>query len=162
MNGLQADVVLHPGELYFSTRPCRIYTLLGSCVAVTIWHPQRKIGGMCHYLLAEHQNKPTARTLPPGYFAEDAFAFFDHKLRQHGVLPKELEVKIFGGGNMFNNAPDNQMNVAANNISKGQTLIAQRGWQLVSSSVGGDRYRKVHFDMHTGDVWMSSGRQEAG
>ena len=45
------DVFLQPGEFYFGEEKTRIRTLLGSCVAVTLWHPKLRIGGMCHYML---------------------------------------------------------------------------------------------------------------
>lgn len=44
-------VTLQPGEFHFGGANTRIQTLLGSCVAITLWHPIRRIGGMCHYML---------------------------------------------------------------------------------------------------------------
>jgi len=42
---------LNPGDFRFyvpipGVAPLRLYTLLGSCVSVVLWHPERKIGGM--------------------------------------------------------------------------------------------------------------------
>ena len=48
-----AEVVLAPGQVSFATCPTRLRTLLGSCVAFTFWHPQRRIGGMCHFMLPD-------------------------------------------------------------------------------------------------------------
>ncbi|MBL8511280.1 MAG: chemotaxis protein CheD, partial [Betaproteobacteria bacterium] len=45
------DIFLQPGEFYFGDADTRIRTLLGSCVSITMWHPTRRIGGMCHYML---------------------------------------------------------------------------------------------------------------
>ena len=42
---------LQPGELIFGRGRGTIQTLLGSCVAVTLWHPQRRLSGMCHFVL---------------------------------------------------------------------------------------------------------------
>ena len=42
------EIFLQPGELWFGDEQTRIRTILGSCVAVTLWHPGRRIGGMCH------------------------------------------------------------------------------------------------------------------
>lgn len=39
------EVFLLPGELWFDDDETRIRTILGPCVAVTLWHPARKIGG---------------------------------------------------------------------------------------------------------------------
>ena len=43
---------IHPGDWYFGTEYKRLHTVLGSCVALTAWHPKFKVGGLCHYLLA--------------------------------------------------------------------------------------------------------------
>jgi chemotaxis protein CheD len=45
------ELFLHPGEYAFGDAQTRIRTLLGSCVAITFWHPVLKTGAMCHYLL---------------------------------------------------------------------------------------------------------------
>ena len=45
------EIFLQPGEFYFGEGKTRIRTLLGSCVAITLWHPRLHIGGMSHYML---------------------------------------------------------------------------------------------------------------
>ena len=45
------EIFLNPGEYAFGTELDRIRTILGSCVAVTFWHPGLRLGAMCHYLL---------------------------------------------------------------------------------------------------------------
>ena len=42
---------LKPGEMHLAMEPTVISTLLGSCVSVTMFHPQRRIGAICHGLL---------------------------------------------------------------------------------------------------------------
>lgn len=56
-----SEVVLKPGDFYFGGGATRISTLLGSCVSMTLWHPRRKIGGMCHYML------PAAEAFESGF-----------------------------------------------------------------------------------------------
>src|SRR5690606_5865574 len=45
------EVNLLPGALWFGTGDVRLHTLLGSCVAITLWHPRYRYGGMCHFML---------------------------------------------------------------------------------------------------------------
>jgi len=57
-------LMLMPGELHFGGEVQSLKTLLGSCVALTLWHPKRRIGGMCHFLLPSRQRpgvSPQAR-----------------------------------------------------------------------------------------------------
>ena len=44
------EIYLQPGELWFGDANTRIRTILGSCVAITLWHPHRRIDGMCRYM----------------------------------------------------------------------------------------------------------------
>ena len=71
------DVFLQPGDFHFGAGRTRISTLLGSCISITLWHPARLIGGMCHFML------PT-RGLPGGVpldgrYADEALALFDRR-----------------------------------------------------------------------------------
>jgi chemotaxis protein CheD len=45
------EIYLQPGEYFWGGERNRVKTLLGSCVAICIWHPRLKIGGMSHCLL---------------------------------------------------------------------------------------------------------------
>ncbi len=60
INPAPIDVFLQPGDVYFGDRHTRLRTILGSCVSITLWHPQRLLGGMCHFILPA---RPAAGTL---------------------------------------------------------------------------------------------------
>ena len=82
----------------------RIKTLLGSCVSFTLWHPERKIGGMCHYMLPQRPRRNPGDPLD-GRYAEDAMQMFMLELRHSRTLPSEYQVKLFGGGIMSTSRP---------------------------------------------------------
>jgi chemotaxis receptor (MCP) glutamine deamidase CheD len=44
--------ILPPGEFSIGDRQCRMQTLLGSGVVITLWHRSRRIGAMAHFLPA--------------------------------------------------------------------------------------------------------------
>ena len=54
------EVILQPGELFFGKEDVVVRTVLGSCIAITLWHPEQKQGGMCHYMLPSRRN-PSAK-----------------------------------------------------------------------------------------------------
>ena len=47
----RATAYLHPGQLLVSAHACAVTTILGSCVAVCLWDPVAKIGGINHFML---------------------------------------------------------------------------------------------------------------
>lgn len=146
-------VVLRPGDFHFGDRNTRISTLLGSCVSITLWHPRRRIGGMCHYMLAERQRPPGAP--PDGRYAAEAFELFLTHVAKAGTRPQEYQAKLFGGACMFNEAANGPMDVGVRNLDYGQEFLFRNGIALISRHIGGSGRRKLHFDLWSGDVWLA-------
>jgi chemotaxis protein CheD len=48
---MKKRVKIHIGEIYTSSEPAVVETILGSCVSVCLFDPVRKTGGMNHILL---------------------------------------------------------------------------------------------------------------
>lgn len=98
--GHLVEVFLQPGEYHFGDRNTRIRTLLGSCVAVVIWHPLLQIGGMCHVLLPQRSGRRGSATLD-GRYADEALQLLLQAAAAAGTEAGEYQAKLFGGGNMF-------------------------------------------------------------
>ncbi len=155
------QITLGPGELFFGKGPLIAHTLLGSCVAISLWHPSTRIGGMCHYLLADRKSYLKNEHHQPGYYATDAISFFLDKIKTNKLSPSDFDVKMFGGGNMFEAIHNkvNVTNVANSNIYGGRKLLEHAGFKVQVEDVGGVRYRKIYFDLSCGDVWVQYGKQ---
>lgn len=148
------DIFLQPGEIFFGDRDTRIRTILGSCVAITLWHPQRRVGGMCHYMLPARRRGKKVDTLD-GRYADEAMLLLLTEVMRARTNPYEYEVKLFGGGNMF--APRDQkkqLNVADRNIEAGRALVKQHGFTALSEHLGGRGHRQIIFEVGSGDVWV--------
>ena len=146
-------VVLHAGDFYFGGGHTRISTLLGSCVSISLWHPRKRIGGMCHYMMTER--KRLSATPLDGRYASEAFELFLQNVEKAGTKPGEYQAKLFGGANMFNDEQGRRMDIGARNIEYGQRFLAAQHITLISSHVGGSGRRKLHFDVWSGDVWLA-------
>jgi chemotaxis protein CheD len=167
------EVVLHPGDFYFGSGYKRVRTLLGSCVSIVLWHPKRRIGGMCHYLLPVCNKPYKARTALDGHYADDAIALFLRELRISRSKAPDYVVKLFGGGSMFpehsraracglSECTDEHRircgDVACKNVQVGRELLSASGFAVASEHVGGVGYRQVIFELWNGDVWLRRGR----
>jgi chemotaxis protein CheD len=144
------DIFLGPGDLYFGDRTSRIRTLLGSCVAVTLWHPRARIGGMCHYVVPTRRHLGTPHDLS-GHYADEAIDLLLEEIRATATSPQEYQVKMFGGGSQFT---DLTMNVATKNVEAGLELLKTHNLSLTSMHFGGTGHRQVVLDVFTGDVWV--------
>ena len=75
-------VFLYPGDYHFDRKGSCLRTLLGSCVAITLWHPRLRIGGMCHFLLPGRLRTPS---MPfDGKYADEALALLAEEMAAAG------------------------------------------------------------------------------
>ena len=155
------DVFLNPGEYYFGDRDTRIRTLLGSCVAITLWHRARRIGGMCHYVLPERAESDGEE--PSGRYGADAIEALLSEARSCGTRIADYEFKLFGGGHMFPgiDTPALAM-IGDRNIEFARRQLERLGARVVAEHCGGTGHRSLVFDVWSGDVWMryQEGAQE--
>jgi chemotaxis protein CheD len=146
-------VILRPGDFHFGSGHTRISTLLGSCVSITLWHPRKRIGGMCHYMMSERKRPQDAPL--DGRYADETFALFLQHVEQAGTRPSEYQAKLFGGANMFKNGAGSGMDIGARNIEFAHRFLASRNIALIAEHIAGSGRRKLHFDIWSGDVWLA-------
>ena len=168
------DIFLQQGEVYFGDRDTHIRTVLGSCVAITMWHPDFLIGGMCHYMLPTRQprgpklhchirNSPigfpsrraTDKKELDGKYADEALELMFTEIQRSGTRAGEYQIKLFGGGNMFPaTTKPRAQHVGLKNIEVVSQLLAHHGLKVSAEHLGGIGHRNLIFDIGTGHVWM--------
>jgi chemotaxis protein CheD len=148
----QMEIFLQPGEYFVGDAGCRIRTLLGSCVSITLWHPQRQIGGMSHYLLATRGKRREG--VFDGRYGDEALHLLLHDLQRAGVDARQCQAKVFGGGNMFPAiAKATAARVGKVNGEAAHQMLDACGIPIVSQCLYGVGHRQVVFDVATGHVW---------
>ena len=148
-------VVLGPGDFHFGQGRTRISTLLGSCVSITLWHPRRHIGGMCHYMLCQRPQTEGGQATLDGRYAAEAFELFLRHVERAGTRPAEYEAKLFGGANMFGQKPEAKLDIGGRNIDAAHRFLAAQHIAVMAEHIGGSGRRKLHFDVWSGDVWLA-------
>ena len=149
---------LLPGEFFFGGSKCQIHTLLGSCIAITLWHPKLKIGGMCHFVLPSRRN--SNEIFPAGYdydgsYCDEMMMLFEREALQRGTNLKDYVAKIFGGSNMLSNSTlHDDASIGTQNTKAAVNHLAERGVSLFIAHVGEKGHRRIAFDLETGDVWV--------
>jgi len=143
-------LVLHPGDYHVTDRPITLSTLLGSCVAVCLYDPVRRVMGMNHFLLA---NRRYAQDMPvlaseAGRYGIHAMELLVNRLLAKGGQRRYLKAKAFGGGNVLGHAAgeeDNFMCVGAINVRFVREFLDNDRIPLVSADLGGNFGRQIHF-----------------
>jgi chemotaxis protein CheD len=152
-------VVLMPGQMHFGHHAGTIRTLLGSCVSITLWHPIRKIGGMCHYLLPSRSHRLHEPT--DGKYGDEAIEAMVKEIEKTRTNPKDYIAHLYGGADTMPDGTNLKFNVGERNIEQGWKLIDQYGFQLMGVDVGEDVPRTVTITLATGDVTMNRGAGKA-
>lgn len=151
-------VTLHPGDFLFGEPGTHIHTLLGSCVAITLWHPRLHIGGMCHFVLPTRPNNepiPVNHADADGRYGNEAMILFEIGARLHGTKLNEYQGKIFGGANMFGQqARSDEDLVGERNAAAAITMLMQHNIDVAVAHVGETGHRRVVMDVGTGEIWV--------
>ena len=131
-------VFILPGEYFISKQPNVISTLLGSCVAVCLYSPQHKFGGMNHFML------PTSPTNErSGKYGDYATAvllqFMERTLGSLGGL----EAIVSGGANVIS-APGPGTKIGQRNVEIAREILRKHNIRIIRENVGGSVGLKLH------------------
>ncbi len=161
MKAWQTDLpgfYLKPGEMIVRETATQVTTVLGSCVAVTLFDARRRIGAICHALLPECRKIEVCRDgcAEPYKYVNCVVPEMVRRLARFGIRPGELEVKLFGGADMFGNLEraGRTRSVGSQNVATAIGAIEACRLRLTVSDVGGLHGRKIFFHTHTGEVWL--------
>lgn len=149
------DIFLEPGKLFFGVGEgnVKIKTILGSCVAVTLWNAANRLGAMCHFVLPARMTREDGLQDPR--YGNEAIAILVQNIRRSGVPIGDFRAGIFGGGNMFPRlVPDSEDKVGNKNIRLAKTLVARTGLTVYMEDTGGVFQRYVTLQLSTGEVTL--------
>jgi len=150
------EVFLMPGQPHFGAQAGSLKTLLGSCVAITLWHPVKRLGGMCHFLLPS-RNRPAGAALDGHYGDEALQTLLDH-IGKARTEPEEYHAHLYGGADTLPEGSNLRFNVGERNIEAGWHFIDRWGFQLQGVDVGEDVPRSVRLVLASGEVEMRRGQ----
>lgn len=151
------EVYVQPGESCLVREPVILRTVLGSCIGVTFWIPRLGIGAICHPMLPNFPAKPPADLKPAASHRYVDFAIRDlaRKFDELGALRKEVQVKLFGGGDVLLVADEmSRPTVGKLNSQTALRVLSEEGYDVVASSLGGRRGINIKFHTGTGEVLL--------
>ncbi len=143
---LHVDCFLEPGELIASATPLAVKTILGSCIAVCLWDPVAKTGGMNHYLLP-HPYHPQDSGNRYGVMAIPALL---REIVRLGGVPRRLRASVIGGG-----CPMSALQTALvgqQNRDLAFQTLERLQIRIVREDTGGQHGRKLLFDTGSGRI----------
>jgi chemotaxis protein CheD len=149
---------LNPGEWALGGPGDVLGTLLGSCVALVLWHPRMRTGAICHYVLPERDRQPAAE--PDGRYGVEVLAMMSAALARRGVALMQCSAKLFGGARVYEAGSQANSDVGARNIACARAFLREAGLATAAEHVGGQGWRRLCFDAGTGEVWVRFNTQK--
>jgi len=139
---------LFPSALFADKNPYRVTTVLGSCIAVCLYDPVTRQGGINHFMLPFWNGSGLAS---PRY-GNIAVETLIERMHLMGCQTRSLQAKVFGGANVLQSG-NAATGIGKRNIELAQNMLEAAGIRIVASSVGGNQGRKIIFDTYTGEVF---------
>ncbi len=147
---------LFPGKLAAFKEETQISTLLGSCVAVALFDPEMRIGGLNHYLLPELGPNDVAN---PRY-GKAAIEMLIDEMLCLGASLNRLQAKVYGGGSVIAISTLGE-SIGRRNIEVAEELLSAKGIRIVEKNVGGESGRTLKLNTATFEVLHSFSNESA-
>ena len=122
---------------------------LGSCIGISLYDPQAKVGGLLHIMLPD--SKQARASDNPAKFADTGMPLLLRDVLALGAVRSRLVAKMAGGAQMFAfaNATD-IMRVGARNAEAVKAILSDMKIRLLAADTGGTYGRTVSIDLETG------------
>lgn len=128
------------GEHAVSSEPgLSIQTVLGSCISVCLVDPQRRIGGMNHFLLGEPQ--AGARDVDLSRYGVHAMELLVNAMMRLGCERQKLRAHLYGGATMIEGLGD----IGQQNILFARQFCRTEGIEVRHDNTGGRQARRIEF-----------------
>lgn len=140
-----------PGEYFVSREPMIVYTVLGSCVSACIRDPSAGVGGMNHFMLPAPKgaggSDSWGESARYGCFAMEVLI---NEILKRGGQKNRLEVKVFGGGKIY----DGTVDIGRANAAWALEYLEREGFKPITADLGDIYPRKVYYFTESGRVLL--------
>lgn len=127
---------------------------LGSCIAVILHDPKRKVGGMLHYMLPLSKTSPEKAKVKPAMFADTGIPMLFEKMYALGCRKEDLVVKVAGGGKLWDDK--GTFDIGKRNYTVLRKMFWKNNVMIAAEDVGGAKSRTARLFVETGEVLIRS------
>ena len=150
------QLFLHPDKALFNLKDIRVATVLGSCVAITMYNKKMKTGSICHSSMPELPKSKGTRLEESQnifkYVDSSIIHMYENYIELYGNS-NDLEVKVFGGSSSLE-TNKNIFDIGNKNVEKAMYVFDKLKIKIIASDLGGNNGRKIVFDLTDGKVLL--------
>ena len=150
------EIIVRVADLRVGTGQDVLVTVgLGSCVAVLLYDPIARVGGLAHILLPSQALSRIDQNAAK--FPQTAIPHLMDLMAREGATPRRLTGRLVGGASMFASlAAPGTIQMGERNVVACRQVLHAQGIPLVGEAVGGDYGRTVKLRIADGKVEVSS------
>lgn len=144
------DVVVGISDLKISNKDaeCLVTYALGSCIAVAVYDPQVKVGGLLHYMLPDSALDSQKAREHPGMFADTGIPLLFKSCYKLGAEKKRMIIKIAGGARIMDDT--NYFRIGQKNLTALRKIFWRNNVLIDAEDIGENFNRTVRLEMSTG------------
>jgi chemotaxis protein CheD len=150
-SGMKRRTRIHIGGLHASREPAIIETVLGSCVAVCLYDPVERIGGMNHILLPGRADLSNFDSV--SRYGINAMELLINRIMALGSTRSPLVAKVFGGAHMLSSFSQRN-GMGLRNAAFVLDFLRMESISVVGQDLGGYDTRRITFHTDTGEVLL--------
>jgi chemotaxis protein CheD len=150
------EIIVRVADLRVGTGQDVLVTVgLGSCVAILLYDPVARVGGLAHILLPSQALSRADQNAAK--FPQTAIPHLVDLMAREGASPRRVTGRLVGGASMFASlAAPGTIQMGERNIVACRQVLHAQGIPLVGEAVGGDYGRTVKLRIADGQVEVSS------
>jgi len=128
---------------------------LGSCIAVALYDPVTKVGGLLHYMLPDSALDAAKAQQNPFMFADTGIPRLVAAVRAKGGESRRLVVRLAGGAQVLDSQGTFQ--IGKRNYLAARKILWKAGILVAAEAVGGEVSRTTRLEIGTGRMWIREG-----
>jgi chemotaxis protein CheD len=150
------EIVVKVADLQVGGAGDQLVTVgLGSCIAIVLYDPDAKVGGLAHVLLPSPALSKNDGN--PAKSPHTAIPRLLEVMAERGASQRRITARLAGGASMFAAlAPPGTIQMGERNVVASRQVLHAHGIPLVAEAVGGDYGRTVRLDVSSGNLEVRS------
>ncbi len=153
-------VVVNIADMKISNKPedTLITYSLGSCIAVVLYDPRTRNGGMIHIMLPDSKIERDKSKIIPYKYVDTGIPLLFKSLFKMGSKRNSIVVKVIGGSNVMDK--NKFFNIGERNYAAVRKILWRNNIMISAEDVGGSKSRTVKLFLDTGKVVVSNTKEE--
>ena len=123
---------------------------VGSCVAVYLWEPESRVGGLLYFEWPDSKLDPRRAEAEPAVFADTGVLQLFERAGLLGASKGRCRVRLVGGADVHDRAESDRW--AKRNILAARSVLWRSGIFLEGEEVGGTKARKATLSVSDGQL----------